>query len=29
MPGPQFSDQEIKAMVEWVLSQKPVEPPKV
>lgn len=30
MPGhPQLSDQEIKAMVEWVLSQKPVEPPKV
>lgn len=30
MPGhPQLSDQEIKVMVEWVLSQKPVEPPKV
>ena len=30
MPGhPQLSDQEIKVMVEWVLSQKPVEPPKI
>jgi cytochrome c len=30
MPGhPQLSDQEIKVMVEWVLSQKPVEPPKL
>ena len=30
MPGhPQLSDQEIKVMVEWVLSQKPVEPPKM
>ena len=29
MPAhPQLSDQEIKVMVEWVLSQKPVEPPK-
>ena len=30
MPGhPQLSDREIKVMVEWGLSQKPVEPPKV
>lgn len=28
-PHPQLSDDEIKAMVEWVLSQTPVEPPKV
>lgn len=28
MPHPQLSDDEIKAMVEWVLSQTPVEPPK-
>lgn len=27
-PHAQFSDDEIKAMVEWVLSQTPVEPPK-
>lgn len=27
-PHPQLSDDEIKAMVEWVLSQTPVEPPK-
>lgn len=27
-PHPQLSDEEIKAMVEWVLSQAPVEPPK-
>ena len=30
MPGhPRLSDREIMVMVEWVLSQKPVEPPKV
>jgi len=29
MPRPQLSDQEIKVMAAWVLSQKPVEPPKV
>lgn len=28
-PHPQLSDDEIKAMVEWVLSQTPVPPPKV
>jgi cytochrome c len=27
-PHPQLSDQEIKVMVEWVLKQKPVAPPK-
>jgi cytochrome c len=27
-PHAQLSDDEIKAMVEWVLSQNPVEPPK-
>jgi len=28
-PHPQLSDDVIKVMVEWVLSQTPVEPPKV
>jgi cytochrome c len=27
-PHPQLSDAELKSMVEWILSQKPVEPPK-
>jgi cytochrome c551/c552 len=27
-PHPQLSDDAIKAMVEWVLSRTPVEPPK-
>ena len=27
-PHPQLTDAEIKTMLEWVLSQKPVEPPK-